>query len=729
MSNVGLSLRPTQRKNVVRRNNALRHWKLGKIERQLSGWLMMALVVPLLVLAAPRPAQAQLSRLKSVIALDFGVLPTVRASSILGRNATDAVALEMARSGQYDVRPRSEVNQALQEQGLSLPLTVNGVQRIGNAMSVDFALTGDINNVVFTESPRRAKVTLSVRLVDIASGEFINGAIDTGFSPVSPAGTTPDDETLINQAINDASYSAVRTINERRIPDATVLIVRGRDAIQINRGAQDGIQQGMEMVILRGKDKVARVRVSSVQAGDSLATINDWGRGIKPEDKAVYVFSTPDVKLVNGDWVRTKLPDVSSYRPGKGKQKSILSTVVGIVGAAMLLSFLTRTTSSNAGAGVVGVTARAYAAGDNTASGDPTAARVELSWKPAQDVSELNIIEYHIFRNGQLIGVSPRNRRIFVDGPFIGGQITYNQIVFGGGSPQGAINGSGNSGNGTTAGTTTAGTTTAGTTTAGTTAGTTTTGTGTATAGGNTQGQSGQNDPNQLATASAFPAPLPVGVTNRYTVSVLFRRLTANQAAQSGGGAGGGVGGGAGGGVGGGGGAGGGVGGGVGGGGAGGGVGGGGGAGNNQFSYQESNVTANSGASTPVARPGVINSQAIRQLRDVAITYQTVQGATQYVTEFASDPSFRKKFQRGPFFQTFSSTPTTTESYDLTEDFKNLRSGDRIYFRVGARNSNDDPGPTGKDTPNGDNYIYSQDGASFAKSETPPPPPGNPTNP
>ena len=99
------------------------------------------------------------------------------------------------------------------------------------------------------------------------------------------------------------------------------------------------------------------------------------------------------------------------------------------------------------------------------------------------------------------------------------------------------------------------------------------------------------------------------------------------------------------------------------------------------------------------------------------ITYQTVQGANQYVVEFSADPTFRSKTQRGPFIQQFATTPTTTESYDLTQQFQSLRSGERVYFRVGGRNIADEPGPMGKDTPNGDNYIYSQDGASFAKSD------------
>ena len=698
---------------------------LGSLGRRVSWTLMAALVLPLLVLAVPRPAQAQLSRLRSVIALEFGVLPSVKASGVLGRNATDAVAIELAKSGEYDVRPRSELSQSLQEQQLTMPLDVNGIQRLGSAMSVDYALGGDISKVEFTPEPRRARVTISVRLIDVATGEFVNGAIETQSSPIPPSGSQPDDETLINQAINNAAYAAVKTMNERRIPEATVLIVRGTDSIRINRGVQDGIQSGMDMVILRGRDKVGRVRVNSVQAGDATATITDWGKGIKPEDRARYVFTAPDVKMVNGDFVRTALPDISRYRPQQGKSKSILSSVLGIVGAVLLVSFLTRTQSSNTGANIVGVTARAYAAGDNTTPGDSSAARTEITWKPAGDINEQNIIEYHIYRNGQLIGVSPRSRKTFTDGPFIGGSVSYNEIVYGGGTPQGAINGGG-VGTGTTGATTgTTGATTGATTgtTAGTTTGTTagTTGTGNTNSGGEAQASS-----LQLITVQA--SPMPVGITNRYTIGVLFQRLRADLSAQNGTTGGGGTAGGTGGGTG-----------------ASTGIGSGttggttgttggttgttggttGGTGG-QIIYQESNVTAGSGPATPVVRPDIKPGETVRQLRSVTVTYQTVTGANQYAVEFASDPSFKNKIQFGPFFQGFSSNVTTTEAYDISAKFKSLKQNDRVYFRVGARNSLDQPGPTGKDSPNSDNYIYSQDGASFGKQDSPPGPPSSP---
>ena len=80
-----------------------------------------------------------------------------------------------------------------------------------------------------------------------------------------------------------------------------------------------------------------------------------------------------------------------------------------------------------------------------------------------------------------------------------------------------------------------------------------------------------------------------------------------------------------------------------------------------------------------------------------------------------------------PFIAPFAAgLDSRTETYDISRQFLSLRSGDRIYYRVGARNAIDSPGPVGKDTPNADSFVYSQDGAAFAKLPVPPSPPSGP---
>jgi hypothetical protein len=75
-----------------------------------------------------------------------------------------------------------------------------------------------------------------------------------------------------------------------QLPEGTVLTLRG-DTVQINRGSRDGVTVGQEFVILRGRQRVGRVRVTRISGGDAFAAVTDRGRGIRPEDRARAIFS------------------------------------------------------------------------------------------------------------------------------------------------------------------------------------------------------------------------------------------------------------------------------------------------------------------------------------------------------------------------------------------------------------------------------------------------------
>jgi hypothetical protein len=264
----------------------------GAWARRVSYLLVTTLLLPLMVFAAARPAGAQLTRTPLVAVLEFGNRANAAgAGGILGRQATDATVVEMTRTGRFDVTPRTQLNQQLQASGLTPPLDNIGIRRLGQDLGVDSVATGDIERIVFLENPRRARVTLAVRLFDVVSGELANGAIETGVSPAPPAGFQPDDDTLINQAISNAAFLAVQTINNYTLPEATVLNTRGTTQVLINRGSRDGITPGLEFVVVRGNQRVGRIRVSRVGSTDSTADITDTGIGIRPEDRARAILA------------------------------------------------------------------------------------------------------------------------------------------------------------------------------------------------------------------------------------------------------------------------------------------------------------------------------------------------------------------------------------------------------------------------------------------------------
>jgi hypothetical protein len=235
--------------------------------------------------------QAQPKRPPLVAVLEFAVVPRSGSPAILGRAATDAVVLEMTRTGRFDSVPRAQMEQQMKASDLSIPLSNNDVQRLGQAIGSDYVAYGEITEIAFTEKPRRARVTLSVRLTDTLTGELANGAIQVGTSSVKTEST--DDDTLIQQAITDAAFSVVRTMNNYRPAEATVLLVRGGSEVSLNQGSRDGISRGQEMVVMRGGRYVGRIRVSSVGDTDSRAEVREGGNGIRPEDRARAIFKMP----------------------------------------------------------------------------------------------------------------------------------------------------------------------------------------------------------------------------------------------------------------------------------------------------------------------------------------------------------------------------------------------------------------------------------------------------
>lgn len=639
----------------------------GASGRRISWLLVTTLVLPLLVMAwAPRSARAQLTRTPQVAVIDFTNLAGGPSGSILGRQATDAVVVEMTRTGRFDVTPRSQLNQQLQDLGLTLPLDIIGIQKLGQALGVDFVATGSITSVTFLDSPRRAQVTVSVRLTDVVSGELANGAIQSGVSPTPPAGLQADDDYLINQGISNAAFNAVRTISNYSLPEATILSTRDQGEVILNRGGRDGITTGLEMIVIRGSDRIGKLRVTTVGSTDSSAVITDGGKGIRPEDRARAIFRLPGYSpdLATGTIRETPIRDVKEYTPQKGRRKSIVGTVLGVAAALLLLAFVTRKSTSTNSSGATGIRARSYAE-VSSISQDPTAARVEIRWDGATDIPGLNlsntgqlvpgVLEFQIFRDNVIIGSVPGTQRFFIDSPQLLGDFFYYNV-------------------------------------------------------------DAQGIPNFVRTTAT---PLQVGVPHQYRIAVVYQRVVAvppgednnnnnnnNQPPQGNPGPGQppvtppnlGV--------------------------------------DENAVYARTPVSSPSGLATAIARPDAIspNVSTDQALNRVRFTFQTTQGANQYIIELARDPSFANKVTLGPFRFPYSpSGNTTTQDFNLTSSFPANQAGPgtRIFWRVGGRNETDSPGPISPGTPNGNDYVYSAQDTQFNIVEFPPNPltPGTPVTP
>jgi len=296
----------------------------SRAARSLCYALVLALVATILPTPLAKPACAQLMPTYSVGVVDF-----VNESGVMGdslaRLATDAVVVEMSKTNRYDVSlTRTMMKQKMEELGLRPPLTKLGLVRLGEALFADAMLEGAIKSVSIAGSgpTRRASVSLVVQMIDQASGEIINGSVQTGTSSAR-VGYTADDSSLITEAVNNAAFLAVKTMIDYVIPEATVMVNMGATQVMINKGARDGVKPGMRMIVLRDKEIIGYIDITSADPTDAYGKVIKSMRGIQPQDKARAIFEMPAVSSA------LKSEPLPTGPPSRGKMGGSAGSKIG----------------------------------------------------------------------------------------------------------------------------------------------------------------------------------------------------------------------------------------------------------------------------------------------------------------------------------------------------------------------------------------------------------------
>src|SRR5207244_9838768 len=104
-----------------------------------------------------------------------------------------------------------------------------------------------------------------VEVMDVGSGELINGAVATGTA--SHIGLENAQDVLLDEALSKAAFNARQNMERFQLPEGTVQNTTvvgegttgrgGQDAL-LNIGARNGVHIGMRFVVLRGHELVGR---------------------------------------------------------------------------------------------------------------------------------------------------------------------------------------------------------------------------------------------------------------------------------------------------------------------------------------------------------------------------------------------------------------------------------------------------------------------------------------
>ncbi|MCS6949468.1 MAG: hypothetical protein RMM06_00235 [Armatimonadota bacterium] len=591
----------------------MKRFRKGLIARALSWVLTVAMVMPGLVSVTTLPAVAQQPARGTVAVVDFLVRPGLQ-QALLSRAATDAVALEMSRAG-FNVIARSQVQDALQELSLDPILDRLGIIKLGTTLAVDSIVSGEVVAVSVDGSPRTARVTILVRVTDVASGEDVNGAAVTGRS--NPRiGFVADDDQLIREAISNAALEAVKTIAAYTIPEATVLNTLGEDEVVLNRGTRHGLKAGMEMIVLRGKEVVGRIRVTRPSASESTAKILSSTLGIQPEDRARAVFKLPVVQVVGGK-VKMAEPRAKPKSAGLSNLGKLL-VVAGLIFGALQVG-----KGGNPGVHVGEGTPKAEAC---IYQGVPA---VKISWRHSVFAQSNNDrVLYQIYRDPG----DPTRPRV----PVLTAERSMTE-AYDTNIPR-TVN--------------------------------------------YVQIEPGQEvDSPDLEEEEDVPGITP-GQSYRYAITLIYR-FVSPFVGQPGGGQ----------------------------------------PDQQEATYRESDRTF-TGQATPLTPPQLLqpaNGREDVDLTAVTFEFQAVPGAQAYRVEVSTDPTFRDKSRS--FYTDEVSFPAgatvVIRNVNLSGKF---RPEQRLYWRAGARNVGDNPGPLPDGA--GYRYIWSTEPFSFTAPVTPPPPPG-----
>ena len=315
----------------------------------LATWLLPIFFALFAALATP-VAQAQGAPAASVIVLDFATPNGI--DPLLGRKAADGLAVELQRSGSYDVVPRQRIEEAVNDQaGLQPPYNNIAQIKLAETVNASSVFSGKILGVAVNPG-RSARVTLEASQLDVITGDFINGTV-VSESTEQKLGTIQN-EILIDEAINKAVFAAVRSMRQTTLPTGTVLNV-ATDEVVLNIGADAGVTNGQRFTVLRDKydrarnvterSKIGEVTITKVNATQSSARISAGGReGVATGDRVRQIFTPanyPVTSLRNGNSVTpvTAPPRASTGGGVNGFIRKSGAGLLGLAGLAALVAF------------------------------------------------------------------------------------------------------------------------------------------------------------------------------------------------------------------------------------------------------------------------------------------------------------------------------------------------------------------------------------------------------
>ncbi len=300
----------------------------------LTGWLL-PLVFALFATLSSVPAHAQDQAQQTVVVLDFATGNGV--DPLLGRKAADALAVELQRSGEFVVVTRQKLNEVVgQQAGLKPPFNDTAQIQLAQAVGATSVFSGQITGVQIVPN-QSARVGVLVRQLDAATGDYINGTqnVEPTEQKLAPIAS----EILVDEAINKATFAAVRSMRQTTLPFGSVLNTT-RDDLELSIGARNGVGVGQRYTVLRdvfnqGRNitervKIGEITVGRVEADQATAKVTAGGAaGVRTGDFVREIFVAPTTPLNFARSSNLSSTPVSAAPVRQGNRKGIVGSTLG----------------------------------------------------------------------------------------------------------------------------------------------------------------------------------------------------------------------------------------------------------------------------------------------------------------------------------------------------------------------------------------------------------------
>src|SRR3989442_2462505 len=129
------------------------------------------------------------------------------------------MSLQLKQSDNWDPATQSEVDRKINELHLRPPFDRPDLQTLARSLDAQAVLIGRITAASIASNPAQATVRIGVEVMDVRSGELINGAVATGAA--SPIGLGNGQDVLPDQAVSKAAVNARQNSDRDQLPHET----------------------------------------------------------------------------------------------------------------------------------------------------------------------------------------------------------------------------------------------------------------------------------------------------------------------------------------------------------------------------------------------------------------------------------------------------------------------------------------------------------------------------